>query len=201
MVGKYLEAVSKGKTSEAIKKLLNLRPETATVVKDGEEIEVSLDEVAVGDILIVRPGASVPVDGVVEEGVSSVNESMLTGESLPVEKQAGNRVAGGSINGEGLLKMKVTEVGEDTALSKIIKLVEEAQGKKGPHSAAGRRDFRLFRTRRYRHCGYFGGDMGACRKRLPVCAEYIRYCTRNSLPLRAGARYSHGDHGRHGQRC
>jgi Cu+-exporting ATPase len=132
MVGKYLEAVSKGRTSEAIKKLMNLRPKTATVIKDGTEIEVPLDEVAAGDIILVRPGASIPVDGVVEEGVSSVDESMLTGESLPVEKQPGSNVTGGSINGEGLLKFKATLVGEDTALSKIIKLVEEAQGKKAP---------------------------------------------------------------------
>lgn len=132
MVGKYLEAVSKGKTSEAIKKLMNLRPKTATIIKNGLEIEAPLDEVAVGDIVLVRPGASIPVDGVVEEGASSVDESMLTGESLPVEKQPGSAVTGGSINGEGLIKLRATLVGEDTALSKIIKLVEEAQGKKAP---------------------------------------------------------------------
>ncbi len=132
MLGKYLEAVSKDKTSDAIKKLMNLRPETTIIIKNGKEIEVSLDEVAVGDILLIRPGSSVPLDGVVEEGISSVDESILTGESLPVEKQKGSRVTGGSINGEGLLKMRVTEVGEDTALSKIIKLVEQAQGKKAP---------------------------------------------------------------------
>ncbi len=132
MAGKFLEAASKGKTSEAIKKLMNLRPKTATIIRNGAEIETPLDEVAAGDILLVRPGASIPVDGVVEEGISSVDESMLTGESLPVEKQPGLAVTGGSINGEGLLKLKATLVGEDTALSKIIKLVEEAQGKKAP---------------------------------------------------------------------
>ncbi len=132
MLGKYLEAVSKGKTSEAIKKLMNLRPKTAVIVKGGEEIEVPLDEVLPGDIVLVRPGASIPVDGVVEEGISSVDESMLTGESLPVEKHPGSKVTGGSINGEGLMKFRATLVGEDTALSKIIKLVEEAQGKKAP---------------------------------------------------------------------
>ncbi len=132
MVGKYLEAVSKGKTSEAIKKLVNLRPKTAVVLKDGAELEVPLDEVAVGDIVLVRPGASIPADGVVTEGASSVDESMLTGESLPVEKHPGSALTGGSINGEGLLTCRVTQVGEDTALSKIIKLVEEAQGKKAP---------------------------------------------------------------------
>ena len=132
MLGKYLEAVSKSKTSEAIKKLMNLKPKTAVVVKDGVELTVSLDEVAVGDVVLVRPGAAIPVDGVVADGASSVNESMLTGESLPVEKQPGSPVTGGSINGEGLLRFTVTRVGEDTALSKIIHLVEEAQGRKAP---------------------------------------------------------------------
>ncbi len=132
MLGKYLEAVSKSKTSEAIKKLMNLRPKTATIVKDGAELEVALDEVAVGDVVLVRPGSAIPVDGVVAEGASSVDESMLTGESLPVEKQPGSPVTGGSINGEGLLRFTVTKVGEDTALSKIIQLVEEAQGRKAP---------------------------------------------------------------------
>lgn len=132
MLGKYLEAVSKGKTSEAIKKLMGLKPKTAIVIKDGRELEVPLDEVSVGDVVLVRPGASVPVDGIVIEGASSVDESMLTGESLPVEKQPDSLVTGGSINGEGLIKFSVTKVGEDTALSKIIKLVEDAQSKKAP---------------------------------------------------------------------
>jgi Cu+-exporting ATPase len=132
MVGKYLEAASKGKTSEAIKKLMRLQPHTAVIVKNGQELEVPLDEVMPGDILLVRPGASVPVDGVVEEGVSSIDESMLTGESLPAEKQPGSEVTGGSINGEGLLKFRATRVGADTALAKIIRLVEDAQGKKAP---------------------------------------------------------------------
>ncbi len=132
MVGKYLEAVSKSKTSEAIKALMNLRPKTAVILKDGAELEVALDEVAVGDVVLVRPGAAIPVDGVVTDGASSVDESMLTGESLPVEKQPGSAVTGGSINGEGLLRFTVTKVGEDTALSKIIHLVEEAQGRKAP---------------------------------------------------------------------
>lgn len=132
MLGKYLEAVSKGKTSEAIRKLMNLKSKTAVVIKDGAELEVPLDEVTVGDIVMVRPGTTIPVDGVVVEGASSVDESMLTGESLPVEKQPESAVTGGSINGEGLIKFRVTHVGEETALSKIIKLVEEAQGKKAP---------------------------------------------------------------------
>jgi Cu+-exporting ATPase len=132
MLGKYLEASSKGKTSEAIRKLMGLKPKTAVIIKDGAEMEVPLNEVTVGDILLVRPGSSVPVDGEVVEGTTSVDESMLTGESLPVEKQQGSAVTGGSINQEGLVKFRATRVGEDTALSKIIRLVEEAQGKKAP---------------------------------------------------------------------
>ena len=132
MVGKYLEAVSKSRTSEAIQKLMALKPKTAIVLKDGVELEVSLDEVAVGDLVLVRPGSAIPVDGIVADGASSVDESMLTGESLPVEKQPGSPVTGGSINGEGMLRFTVTKVGEDTALSQIIHLVEEAQGRKAP---------------------------------------------------------------------
>ena len=132
MVGKTLEAVSKGKTSDAIKKLIQLQPQTAVIIKDGREVEAVLDEVAPGDIVLVRPGASVPMDGVVVEGISSIDESMLTGESLPVEKQPGSEVTGGSINGEGLLKFRATRVGDDTALAKIIHIVEDAQGKKAP---------------------------------------------------------------------
>ena len=132
MLGKYLEAVSKGKTSQAIKKLMQLAPKTAMVLRDGAELEVDLDDVVVGDTVIVKPGASIPVDGVVTDGASSVDESMLTGESLPVEKAPGSAVTGGSINGEGLLKFKVTRVGQDTALAKIIKLVEDAQSRKAP---------------------------------------------------------------------
>jgi Cu+-exporting ATPase len=132
MLGKYLEAASKGKTSEAIKKLMQLKPATAIVEKEGRELEVPLDEISVGDTVIVRPGSAFPVDGMVIEGISTADESMLTGESLPVEKQLGSEVTGGSINGEGLLKFRATRIGSDTALSKIIKLVEDAQGKKAP---------------------------------------------------------------------
>ncbi len=132
MVGKYLEASSKGKTSDAIKKLMQLRPTTATILKDGQELEVPIDEVAIGDRVIVRPGSSFPVDGVVTDGISTADESLLTGESLPVEKKPGSTVTGGSINGEGLMTFEAVRVGGDTALSKIIHLVEDAQSKKAP---------------------------------------------------------------------
>lgn len=135
LLGKYLEARMKGKTSEAIKKLMNLAPKTARLVKNGVEIEVALEEVEVEDVLIVRPGERIPVDGVVIEGFSAVDESMLTGESLPVDKQPGDSIVGGSLNKNGLLTMKAKAVGESTALARIIKLVEDAQGQKAPIAA------------------------------------------------------------------
>lgn len=131
-LGKYLEAVTKGKTSEAIKKLMGLAPKTATVIQDGKEIVLSIDEVEVGDVLLVKPGEKIPVDGEVIEGRTSVDESMLTGESIPVEKNAGSKVIGASINKNGSIKFKATKVGKDTALAQIIKLVEDAQGSKAP---------------------------------------------------------------------
>ncbi len=131
-LGKYLEAKAKGQTSESIKKLMSLRPKTAHVLRHGEEIEISVDEVVTGDILLVRPGEKIPVDGVVIEGRSSVDESMLTGESMPVEKAPGDEVIGATLNKLGLLKFEATKVGKDTALAQIIRLVEEAQGSKAP---------------------------------------------------------------------
>jgi P-type Cu+ transporter len=132
MLGKYLEAVTKGKTSEAIKKLMGLAPKTAIILRDEKEIEISIDEVEVGDIIIVKPGEKMPVDGIVIEGTTSVDESMLTGESIPVEKNSGDNIIGASINKNGSIKYKATRVGKDTALSQIIKLVEDAQGSKAP---------------------------------------------------------------------
>ncbi|MEG0679026.1 heavy metal translocating P-type ATPase [Carnobacterium maltaromaticum] len=131
-LGKYLELLSKGKTSEAIKKLMGLAPKTALIIKNGIEKIIPIEEVEVGDILIVKPGDKMPVDGVVIEGVTSVDESMLTGESLPVEKNVGNSIIGASINKNGTIQYKATKVGTDTALSQIIKLVEDAQGSKAP---------------------------------------------------------------------
>ncbi|NLZ49571.1 MAG: heavy metal translocating P-type ATPase [Clostridiales bacterium] len=131
-LGKYLEAVSKGKSSEAIKKLMGLAPKTAIVIRNGKEEEISIDEVEVGDIIVVKPGEKMPVDGEVVEGITSVDESMLTGESIPVEKNVGDKIIGASINKNGTIKYRATKVGKDTALSQIIKLVEEAQGSKAP---------------------------------------------------------------------
>ena len=131
-LGKFLEARAKGRTSEAIKKLMSLRSKNARVIRDGQEIEVPVDDVKVGDLVIVRPGEKIAVDGVVVEGRSAVDESMLTGESLPVEKSPGQPVIGATINKLGLLKFEATKVGKETALAQIIRLVEQAQGSKAP---------------------------------------------------------------------
>ena len=131
-LGKFLEARARGRTSEAIKKLMGLRAKTARVVRSGFESEIPIDEVRVGDIVLVKPGEKIPVDGVVIEGRSAVDESMLTGESLPIEKKSGDPVIGATLNKLGLLEFEATKVGKETALAQIIKLVEDAQGSKAP---------------------------------------------------------------------
>ncbi|ACA55166.1 copper-translocating P-type ATPase [Clostridium botulinum] len=131
-LGKYLESVSKGKTSEAIKKLMALAPKNATIIRDNKEIIIPIEEVKINDIVLVKPGEKLPVDGEIIEGSTAIDESMLTGESLPVEKHIGDIAVAGSINKHGLIKYKATKVGKDTTLAQIIKLVEEAQGSKAP---------------------------------------------------------------------
>lgn len=131
-VGKMLEARSKGKTTDALKSLMKLAPKTATVVRDGQEVVVSIEEVRKGDIFVVRPGESIPVDGIVVEGTSAVNEAALTGESIPVDKEAGDKVSAATINRSGFLRCRATRVGEDTTLSQIIKMVSDAAATKAP---------------------------------------------------------------------
>ena len=132
VMGKFLEAKAKSKTSDAIEKLIKISPKTAIIIRDKKEIEVEVDQVSVGDIIIVKPGEKVPVDGIVIEGESSVDESMISGESMPVEKRKNSLVIGGTINKHGVLYFKATKVGKDTTLSHIIKLIEDAQGRKAP---------------------------------------------------------------------
>ena len=131
-VGKYLEARSKGRTSDAISKLMNLAPKTAVVLREGEEVSIPLDQVQVGDTVVVRPGQSVPVDGIVLEGSSAVDESALTGESIPVEKGPGDKVIGATVNRSGYFTFRASKVGDDTTLAQIIRLVEEANSSKAP---------------------------------------------------------------------
>lgn len=132
LLGKTLETIAKGRTSEAIKKLVGLQPKHARVIRNGQEIDIPVEEVEMGDLIVVRPGERIPVDGVVREGYSTVDESMLTGESLPADKKAGDEVTGATINKLGTFKFEATRVGRDTALARIIRVVEEAQGSKAP---------------------------------------------------------------------
>jgi len=132
LLGRFLEARAKGRTSEAIKKLIGLQPKTARVIRNGSEVDIPVGEVALGDIVVVRPGEKIPVDGIVREGYSSVDESMVTGESLPVEKNFGDTVIGATINKTGTFEFEATKVGKDTMLAQIIRLVQEAQGSKPP---------------------------------------------------------------------
>ncbi|MHB1131622.1 MAG: heavy metal translocating P-type ATPase, partial [Chloroflexota bacterium] len=127
ILGRFLEALTRGRASEAIRKLMSLQPKTARVLRNGTEVEIPADEVEVGEVVLVRPGESVPVDGVVLEGYSAVDESMITGESLPVEKKTGDKVTGGTMNKTGAFRFQAAKVGKDTALAQIIKLVEDAQ--------------------------------------------------------------------------
>src|SRR3989344_4149834 len=132
VLGKYLEAVVKGKASESIKRLIGLKSKTARIIKDNKEVIISIDDVKVGDIIIIKPGEKIPVDGIVLDGLSSVDESMITGESIPVEKKKGDKIIGATINKNGFLKFKAAKIGKDSVLAQIIKLVEEAQSSKAP---------------------------------------------------------------------
>ncbi|HLF05378.1 MAG TPA: copper-translocating P-type ATPase, partial [Dehalococcoidia bacterium] len=132
VLGRYLEAVTMGRTSEAIRRLMKLQPRRARVLRDGQEVEIAAEEVQINDLLLVKPGESIPVDGLVQEGYSSVDQSMITGESMPVEKKVGDEVIGATLNKTGSFKFRATKVGKDTALAQIIKLVEEAQTRKAP---------------------------------------------------------------------
>lgn len=132
LLGRFLEASAKGRTSEAIKKLIGIQPKTALAVRDGKEILISVDEIRTGDIILVRPGERVPVDGIVREGRTSIDESIITGESLPVEKTEGDEVIGATINKTGSIRFEATRIGSDTTLARIVRMVEEAQGSKAP---------------------------------------------------------------------
>jgi len=132
LLGRFLEARAKGQTSEALKKLIGMQPKTALVVREGEQREIPVEDVRVGDLILVRPGERIPVDGIVRQGYSSVDESMITGESIPVEKKVGDEVIGATINKTGSFQFEATKVGKDTTLARIVRMVEEAQGSKAP---------------------------------------------------------------------
>ena len=132
LLGKLLDAIAKGRTSEAIRKIMRLQAKTARVVRNGEELEIPVEDVQVGDLVVVRPGEKIPVDGTVIEGYSGVDEKVITGESMPVEKKSGDQVVGATMNKTGVLKFKATKVGKDTVLAQIIALVEDALTSKAP---------------------------------------------------------------------
>ena len=144
LMGKYLEAIAKGRTSEAIKKLMSLQAKTAKVIRDGMEQEIPVEEVLLGDIVLVRPGEKIPVDGIVTEGNSFVDEAMITGEPIPVKKDLGDEVVGGTINKSGSFRFKASKVGADTVLAQIIKMVEDAQGSKVPIQALADKVVQVF---------------------------------------------------------
>ena len=182
ILGKYLEARAKGRTSEAIKRLMGLAPKTARVIRDGAEVEVPVGEVRVGDVVVVRPGERIPVDGVVVEGQSAVDESMLTGESLPVEKVPGSPVVGATVNKQGLLKFQATQVGKGTVLAQIVRMVEQAQGSKAPIQRLADRVSAVFvpvviAVAVLTFLGwYFVGDAGFTRSLLNMVAVLVIAC-------------------------
>lgn len=144
LVGKYLEALARGRTSAALRHLLKLQPRTARVIRNGEETEISAGDIVPGDVLVVRPGERIPADGVVSDGASYIDESMITGEPIPVEKTAGDEVVGGTVNGAGSFRFRAARVGSDTVLSQIVRLVEEAQASKPPVQALADKVVRVF---------------------------------------------------------
>jgi Cu+-exporting ATPase len=185
ILGKMLEAITKGKASDAIKKLMMLQPKTAIVLREGKEIEVGIDEVNIGDVVIIKPGQRIPVDGIVISGESSVDESMLTGESMPVDKKKGNKVIGGTINKQGTLKVKAERIGKDSFLNQIIKLVEEAQSSKAPMQRLADRISAVFvPTVLLIALTSFVCLVFFCRERLGFCYNDFCVSVDNSMSLR-----------------
>ncbi len=197
LLGRFLEAKAKGRTSEAIKRLLGLQAKSARVLRNGETIDVPLQEVVTGDVILVRPGEKVPVDGVVTEGSSYVDESMITGEPVPVAKITGSQVVGGTVNKNGSFSFRATKVGSDTLIAQIIRMVEEAQADKLADSSHGGQGDELVRAGRHaRRCRDIHRlvDLrsGPC---LELCTGECRRSPDHCLPLRDGACDPDFDHG------
>ena len=194
-LGKFLETRAKGKTGDAIRSLMDLSPKTASVRRNGEIVEIPVEQVAVGDVVIVRSGSSIPVDGTVLEGRASVDQSALTGESVPVEKGAGDKVAAATVNTEGYLEFRADKVGEDTTLAQVIRMVEEAG--EGADRQDGRQGRGRVRPGGHEHCG---GDIHRLDDRgirTGILTESRHFRAGDLLPLRAGTGHSRGHHGRH----
>ena len=201
LLGRYLEARAKGQTSEAMKRLMGLQAKTARVVRDGLEVDLPVDDVLVGDVVIVRPGEKVPVDGVVLEGRSAVDESMLTGESLPVEKGPGDEVIGATINKTGSFRFRATRVGKDTALAQIIRLVEEAQGSKAPIQRLADVVASIFVPAVFGVAAVTFVGLARLRAGAGLHARHagLRRGADHRLPVRAGPGHADRHHGGHGQ--
>ena len=199
LLGKSLESVSKGRTSQAIKKLMGLAPKTAIVVQGDHEVELPIDEVEVGDLIRVRPGEKIPVDGEVVTGATSIDESMLTGESIPVEKDPGDKVVGASINGNGSITFRATEVGADTVLAQIVKLVEDAQGSKAPIAQLADVVSGYFVPIVFGIAVAVRRGLADRRQGQRVCADHLHLGPHDRLPLRPRPRHADGHHGRHRQ--
>ena len=201
LLGRLLEARAKGQTGAAIKALIGLQPKTARVIRGGEETDVPIAEVLVGDLVVVRPGEKVPVDGVVEDGSSAVDESMLTGEPIPVGKHPGDEVIGATMNTTGSFTFRATKVGRETALAQIVRLVEQAQGVQAADSAAGGRDRRVLRPRRHRHRDAHAGRVARLRSvaGAELRAAQLRRGARHRVPLRPWPGHTDGHHGGHRQ--
>ena len=182
-VGKMLEARSKGKTTDALKGLMKLAPKTAVVVRDGQEATVPIEQVRKGDVFVVRPGENIPVDGVVLEGNSAVNEAALTGESIPVDKNPGDAVSAATVNQSGFIRCEATRVGEDTTLSQIIKMVSDAAATKSSYCKNRRQGFRSFCSGSYQYCGYHHHCLAADRKRVRICTCQRYFCSGHQLSL------------------
>lgn len=199
-LGKYLETRSKGKTSEAITKLMDLAPKTAAVERGGMETVIPVEEVVVGDTVLVRPGQSVPVDGVILEGNTSIDEAAITGESIPVEKEPGSTVIAATINKAGFFKFRATKVGADTTLAQIIRLVEDASSSKAPIAKLADKNFRRVRAGGHRHCSGGLHRLASRRADAGICGLHRYLRAGHFLSLRAGSGHARGHHGGHGKR-
>ena len=195
-VGKMLEARSKGKTTDALKSLMKLAPKTAVLRKDGVEKEVPIEQVRIGDLFVVRPGENIPVDGIVREGNSAVNEAALTGESIPADKAPGDPVSAATLNQSGYLVCEATRIGEDTTLSQIIKMVSDAAATKAPIAKVADRVSGIFVPDGYHDRPHHNCGLAAGRKRHRFCPGQRYFCSGNQLPLCSGPCDSGGHHGR-----
>ena len=195
-VGKMLEARSKGKTTDALKSLMKLAPRTATLVRNGKEEAVPIEQVKQGDIFVVRPGENIPVDGVVLEGTSAVNESALTGESIPVDKVPGDPVSAATVNQSGFIRCEASRVGEDTTLSQIIKMVSDAAATKAPIAKVADKVSGVFVPTVISISVVTMVVWLHCRTELCLCAGKRDFCSGHQLSLCTGACNTGGHHGR-----